>query len=592
MRDLVHFRRALFATILVASPLSGQSPIPPADPGGAVEYFETAERARELYDRGRYAAAESLLVDLTLRMPDDGELWFAIARARHRQGDARRAIEAYRMSLERGFRYAPWMAYQVAHLYAGLGEIDSTLAWLDRSLDLRWDDRPGIAADTAFRELLGHPRFRLLAAIPSDTAPARDEMWRRDLDYLVYEAKRMHAGPERPAHSASFDSAAASIRARIDDLDNDRLLLEMSRLVALLGDGHSGIYGPGSDTPLAFESGTLPLLLYEFTDGLFVIDAVGDARRWIGAEVLRFGEMPAAEAVLALTPYVHHDNAMTVKWLGVRFRLPGLAFLRAIGATDDPTRVTVILRTPDGKTHRVEFQGGPYRQSFRRKLRAPPGARDIPLYLRRVDTNYWLQPLPAHDALYFQFNQVRDAEEGPSIAAFADTLRAVLERTSASNLIVDVRHNNGGNNGLLRPLVRTMVWWEMDEPGRTIYVITGRNTFSAAQNFINRLDRQTGTVFVGEPSSSRPNFVGEETNLTLPYTRIRGSISTRYWQDSDPGDDRPFIAPRVPVGLSAADYFAGRDPALEAITILIGRASGAGGDVGDRRGSGEANARR
>jgi hypothetical protein len=47
------------------------------------------------------------------------------------------------------------------------------------------------------------------------------------------------------------------------------------------------------------------------------------------------------------------------------------------------------------------------------------------------------------------------------------------------------------------------------------------------------------------------------------------SISSRLWGDSDPGDARPWIAPHVPVPPRAADYFAGRDAALEAVVSII-----------------------
>lgn len=109
-------------------------------------------------------------------------------------------------------------------------------------------------------------------------------------------------------------------------------------------------------------------------------------------------------------------------------------------------------------------------------------------------------------------------------------------------------------------------WLSLDN---RIYLITGRNTFSAAQNFVNRVEQWTDAIFVGEPSASSPNFVGEETSLLLPYSRLCGSISTRYWQDSNPGDDRSWITPAVPVEPIAADYFAGRDAAMEAIAELI-----------------------
>ena len=547
----------------------GAQQIPTTDPAAAVDHYIEYDRARALYADGRFADAEPLLVALLQATPDDGMLWHTLARTRHQQGDARGAIVAYRRSIELGSRSATWAAYQTARLHASLNEADSALAWLGRALDRRWDDRPSIVDDTAFADLRSDARFAQLAGNAALADVGRDEAWSRDLDYLIEEARRMHASPERPAHSAAFDSAAAALRARIAELDNDRMVLELSALITLLGDGHSGIYGAGPDSPFRFEGGSLPLRLYQFADGLFVVDATPEHRRWIGAEVVSFGDIPARDALARLQHYMHHDNLMTVRWLGVHYQLPTLPFLKAIGATHDSHRVTLTLRPPGGTPQDAAFEGGPHVMNFPRRMQPAEDGGAIPLYLSRLDENYWLQPMPDRHAVYFQFNQVRDAAAGPTIAQFADTLRHVLGASGARNLIIDVRHNNGGNNSLVLPLLRTLVWWELDRQENRIFVITGRNTFSAAQNFINQVERMTDAVFVGEASGSRPNFTGEETNLLLPYSRVRGSISTMHWQDSNPDDTRRFIAPDVPVGLRAADYFAGRDPALEAILMLI-----------------------
>jgi hypothetical protein len=45
---------------------------------------------------------------------------------------------------------------------------------------------------------------------------------------------------------------------------------------------------------------------------------------------------------------------------------------------------------------------------------------------------------------------------------------------------------------------------------------------------------------------------------------MRAAISVRHWVFSDPDDPRLTIEPDIPVEVTAADYFAGRDPALEA----------------------------
>lgn len=568
---------AVFAFLLASAAADAQETRLPTDPVEAVEFFDLRQRATELYDRGEWGRAEPLLAELVGTGPVDGGLLYRLARVRHRLDRVDGAIEAYRATLEHGYRYRAWICYQVARLFVRSGlspeaRRDSSLTWIARTLDAGWDDRRGIASDTTFAELRADPRFRTLVGALPGRELTRVEGWRHDVDYLVEEARRLHTAPDRTAFSTAFDSAAARLKERIPELSNDRIVQELSRLMTLLGDGHSGIYGPGPDSPLEFDAGSLPLLFYGFEDGLFVVDAMEDARRWIGYRVVRFGDRPASEVLGALDRYVHHDNAMTVRWLGTRFKLPTVGFLHAVGATDDPTRATLTLEGPDEGTRDVTFEAGDHVREFRRKLRPPPGLEDAPpRWLSRVDTNYWTETLPGRGALYLQFNQVRDAEEGPSIAAFADSLRARLETTGATSLIVDVRHNNGGSNGLLRPLVRTLVWWEQDAPDRRIFVVTGRNTFSAAQNFVNRVERWTDAFFVGEPSSSRPNFTGEETPLVLPYSGVRGSISNRHWQDSDPDDRRPWIAPDVPIALTSADYFAGRDPALQAIFELLDR---------------------
>ncbi len=221
------------------------------------------------------------------------------------------------------------------------------------------------------------------------------------------------------------------------------------------------------------------------------------------------------------------------------------------------------MRDGAGQVREVSLAGGDIRPPV--KLRAPLGrSGSVPLYLRRPDDNYWLEPLPTESAVYVAFNQVQDQGK-VTIAAFADSMLATLRRNRARTLIVDVRRNNGGSSPLNRPLVRAIVQFEGWGPERQAYVIVGRNTFSAAGNFLNAVERVTNAIFAGEPSSAKPNSVGEDTEVLLPYSGIRGSLASRYFQDSDPTDERLWIPVDIPVELTAADYFANRDPVLDAV---------------------------
>lgn len=518
-----------------------------------------AERAQD------WRRAAEILGRLLEEDSGNVELRNRLGRAEARGGDSAAALGAFMSVEERGFVGSARRSYEIARTLARSGQREQALNWLERALAARFEDRPRLLTDEAWTDLRAEPRFRELAGAPP-AGLSREQGWRFDLDYLVGEARRLHAGPGRPAFSEAFERSAAQLRARIPELDDDAIALGIERLVAQLDDGHSYIHGIGEGSPVTIEQRTLPLRFYLFSDGLFVIEAGDRYLDLIGSRVLSFGGVPAARVLESVETQHGRDNEMAMRWLGVQFYLGSMRHLRALGAADE-----------EGTSLRVVDAGGGEREvrvvpdprfELRRKLRPCAGGAP-PIWLERVDTNYWSRPMPELSAIYFQFNQVRDAEEGPSIAEFSRALLAQLRESGAKNLILDLRHNNGGNNHLTFPVVRAAVAFELADPAHRIWVISGRNTFSAAQNLLNRLERWTDAVVVGEPSSSSPNFVGEETRVELPWSRLQGSISSRFWQDSDPGDDRRWIDPDLPVVLSSADYFARRDPVLDALRSTL-----------------------
>jgi hypothetical protein len=101
------------------------------------------------------------------------------------------------------------------------------------------------------------------------------------------------------------------------------------------------------------------------------------------------------------------------------------------------------------------------------------------------------------------------------------------------------------------------------------FLITGRNTFSAAQNFTTDLVRNANPILVGEPTGSSPNFIGETIRLELPYSKAQCSISDLYWQRSWPMDHRAWLAPQLPAPPVFALYKENRDPAMEAIRAFL-----------------------
>jgi C-terminal processing protease CtpA/Prc len=92
-------------------------------------------------------------------------------------------------------------------------------------------------------------------------------------------------------------------------------------------------------------------------------------------------------------------------------------------------------------------------------------------------------------------------------------------------------------------------------------VLTSRITFSAAGNFAADIDHSTRARFFGEPTGGSPNNYGDAQDVELPTLGVSVFLPTQ-WVEVVPGDARLSVEPDVPVPLTAADYFAGRDAVL------------------------------
>ena len=190
-----------------------------------------------------------------------------------------------------------------------------------------------------------------------------------------------------------------------------------------------------------------------------------------------------------------------------------------------------------------------------------------PLHLRNRDLLFWFEYLPADDLVYFQFNTVFD-HPAETLAAFCDRLFGFIEDHNAGRLVIDMRWNDGGNTALAQHLIHHLITSKRLRRRGALFVIIGRMTFSAAQNTVTAIERDTSAIFVGEPTGSRPNFIGERIDFELPYSKVRANAADLYWQTSSPADHRTWIAPDIYAPPTFEAYRRNEDPALDAILAI------------------------
>jgi tetratricopeptide (TPR) repeat protein len=362
-----------------------------------------------------------------------------------------------------------------------------------------------------------------------------------------------------------FEAAVQGLSGRISTLSRNQIIVELARIVAKVGDGHS--YIPLLEAPVSFRR--YPIKLYEFPDGVYVVAADPKYKTVVGGRVVEVGKTPFERAYRAVGETVPRDNATQLKWMGPNYATIA-EVLDGLGLADDLENLSLTV-VRDGKRVKARLRpAAPGHAQFHgwgtepgwedaRAAGAPP-----PLWLHASADAYWFKYLPEEKILYVQYNQVWNKDD-ESVEAFFKRVMAFAEANPVDRFVLDVRLNGGGNNYLNRPIIHGFIRSDkINQLGR-LFTITGRQTFSAAMNFVNAMKLNTQTLFVGEPTGARPNSYGDNAPLILPNSRIAVRLSTLWWQDMDPRDSREHQAPDLAADLTIADYRAGRDPALEVI---------------------------
>jgi hypothetical protein len=334
-----------------------------------------------------------------------------------------------------------------------------------------------------------------------------------DVRTLVVQMERLHPDLYHSVPRDRFRALADAIADRAEAVHRDETLVDLMRLAALPGerDGHTLLAPLGREHAQPLHA--YPLRLYLFADGAFVTEG-----ELAGSRLVSIGRVPLAEVEARVRPLVSRDNDWTVlarlpEHLVCAEVLHGLGLEPSYG-----------LERVDGERVEVELEPEP--------LGPEPPARENGLTV-------------LDGVLVLSYERVQALDS------------AVLEQIAgAGRVVVDVRRNGGGDNRTYGPLVDALQRVDVS-------VLTGRATFSAAGNFVAAVEQATDAMLVGEPPGGSPNQYGDSEHIELPALGWTVRVATVY-HEIVPRDERVAIEPHVPVAVKSTDYFAGRDPVLDA----------------------------
>ena len=396
------------------------------------------------------------------------------------------------------------------------------------------------------------------------TAKLTAAQWQADVRFLGEELSKRHRNAFHRVKKEDFDATVKAVYDAVPSMTEDEIVVGLMKIVAKVRDGHTNVIA----RPY-FRSGVYPIGFYLFNDGLYVRKAAANYSDMLGGKVLRIGKMSAADALVALGKVSFADNEMGVnQFAPLLMSVPEV--LAGLKIIEEKQKLDVVVEK-DGKQRSFTVAPTGSSEMLRHGL---PDAVDAaakttqsPLYLRDPRNLYWYEYLKDQKILYVKHNEIGNKPDEP-VDAFYRRVFEFVDANPVDKFVLDLRNNGGGNNGLNIPVVVGLIRSKINRRGK-LFVITGRETFSAAQNLVNQIEKYTEAIFVGEPTAGHPNHYGDNRPFTLPNSGLTVRASTLWWQDLDPRDAREWTAPEIAAELSFSDYKAGRDPALQAVIDYV-----------------------
>jgi hypothetical protein len=369
--------------------------------------------------------------------------------------------------------------------------------------------------------------------------------WREDLQFFADETQKHHKNPFHFVSKEQFESATAALYEQISSLKKYEIVVELQRIAAMIGDGHTFL----STWDIHHF---YPLELFWFKDELRVIRTASTHQEVLGMRLAAINRVNITEVftrIQSVIPQGENEWYVLQQSVGQIIRAELLVSLGIVSQIEQalftfqddlggPLTVTIDSIAPDTKLDWI------------------PVSRNPPLYQQRPGESFWFVNLSDNQTLYVHFHNYTDLEQ------HARRLWEFVDDHRPKRLIVDMRQNGGGNYTLGRShlIYEIQKRPDLNSTG-CLFVIIGRATFSAAMTNVTDFRRETDAILVGEPTGARPRGYQENYWFTLPNSGLHVSLASRYYKFQEA--DTPAVMPDHLIEPNWTDYKAGRDPVLE-----------------------------
>lgn len=415
---------------------------------------------------------------------------------------------------------------------------------------------------TLTRRLLG-VCLALLLAVPALAAePLSAGQRREDLDFLYEKVLTgFHPNAFASTPEEEFLALKAEIEGRLETESDTEFLLDLMRLTALAKDSHTSIsVGNAADFrayPFAMiRRGT------GYGETWYLSAVPAEDEDLLCQEVVKLAGKSVREVIDAFGTLFPSDNPVHLR-RSFRQACNVADIYEYLGLVETGKPLVVGLK--NGKTLSLE----PMDREKMDKLEAVRISDKIKGQPETAaqNVNYFSKPL-SEDVYYIQYNVCQEDEDLP-MEDFAAQVAKDLEEGGYWRILLDLRYNGGGSDGVIWPLFEVLRR-AMDDDHELVGLI-GEGTFSSA--LINAVEiQEMGGKLAGEPTGGSVCHFGAVKTFQLPNSKVRGQVSSKYLDlntllDAAAGRGVVALEPDEPLTQTLEDTLNGVDSVVESLLL-------------------------
>ena len=409
-------------------------------------------------------------------------------------------------------------------------------------------------ANSLLRRAAGLCLAALLVVPALAAEPLSAKQRQEDLDFL-YEKVLAGFHPDAFANTpeSEFLALKAEIEGRLETVSCTEFLLDLMRLAALVGDSHTSV-SVGS----AANFRAYPFSLVRRGESWYLSAAAPEDEDLLCQEVTLLAGKPVEEVIEAYGTLFASDNPVHLR-RSFRQACNVADIYEYLGLVEAGEPLAVTLK--NGKTLSLEPMG--MEEMNKLEIARIAGLIKGQPETAAADAYYFAKPL-TEDAYYIQYNTCQEAEDLP-MEDFAALVAKDLKAGDYSRVLLDLRNNGGGSDGVIWPLFEVLR--EAMDGGCELVGLIGEGTFSSA--LINAVEiQEMGGVLAGEPAGGSVCHFGAVKTFQLPNSKVRGQVSSKYIDlntllDAAAGRGVEALEPDVLVYQTLEDTLNGKDTTVD-----------------------------